>query len=174
MLDKFVADIYVKSIFDINYKKLKKNGIKCILFDLDNTISPINIKKPNNKTKELFEEIKGLNIRPIIFSNSSKSIVEPFKNSLISDSCSNCAKPSKNRYLKVMKTFNLKPEELAAVGDQLLTDVYGANRLGITSILVNPISRIDRFTTYFNRFVEKFIYKRLKKKDLFLRGRYYD
>ena len=40
MFDKFVPDIYAKSIFLINYKKLRKSGIKCLLFDLNNTIAP--------------------------------------------------------------------------------------------------------------------------------------
>ena len=54
-MDKFAPDIYSQSIFSINYKKLKKNGIKCLLFDLDNTIAPIHTKKPGVKEKELIE-----------------------------------------------------------------------------------------------------------------------
>ena len=40
MLKRFIPDVYQENIFTINYKKLKKTGIKCLLFDLDNTISP--------------------------------------------------------------------------------------------------------------------------------------
>ena len=40
MFDLLIPDIYDQSIYTINYKKLKKNGIKCLLFDLDNTIAP--------------------------------------------------------------------------------------------------------------------------------------
>ncbi len=73
-----------------------------------------------------------------------------------------------------MKIYNYKPDELCAIGDQLLTDVFGANRLDITSVLVNPISPKDNFTTLFNRVVEKYIMKKLHKKDLFTRGKYYE
>ena len=53
MIDKFVPDIYQKSIYDIDYKKLKKSGIKCIIFDLDNTLAPISMTKPSKKIKDL-------------------------------------------------------------------------------------------------------------------------
>ncbi|MDD2238985.1 MAG: YqeG family HAD IIIA-type phosphatase, partial [Bacilli bacterium] len=60
MFSIFVPDIYQKSIFDINFKKLKRNGIKCIIFDLDNTLAPINVKSPSKKVKDLMEDLKEL------------------------------------------------------------------------------------------------------------------
>ena len=54
MLDLFIPDVYQQSIYTINYKKLKKNGIKCLLFDLDNTIAPYKINEPDQNVKELF------------------------------------------------------------------------------------------------------------------------
>ena len=58
VIEKFVPDIYVKSVHDINYKKLKRSGIKCIIFDLDNTLSAVNVDKPATKIKDLIEDIK--------------------------------------------------------------------------------------------------------------------
>ena len=52
MLDKFVPDMYLKSVYDIDYAKLKKKGIKCIIFDLDNTLAPLNMNKPSKKLKD--------------------------------------------------------------------------------------------------------------------------
>lgn len=174
MLEKFVPDIYAKSIFLINYKKLRKRGIKCILFDLDNTIAPVSIKKPSKKTIDLFEELKDLGFKLIIMSNASKPRIEPFKTALNVDAAALCLKPKKDKYLKIMKTYNLKPEDICTVGDQLVTDIYGSNNLDITSILVNQISPKDHFTTFFNRILEKIIIKKLEKKDLFKKGRYYE
>ena len=53
-MDKFIPDIYEKSIYTINYKKLKKNGIKCLLFDLNNTIAGYDTNYPTEKLRELF------------------------------------------------------------------------------------------------------------------------
>ena len=174
MLVKFVPDMYKKNIFEIDYKKLKKIGIKCIIFDLDNTIAPNNIKVPSKKVKDLIEELKDMNFRVLIVSNSPKQRVEPFKNALNVDSAAFALKPKKDKYLKIMNVYNLKEEEIACIGDQLLTDIFGANRLNLMSILINPISKTDAFTTNINRALERIIMKKLRKKDLFEKGKYYD
>jgi hypothetical protein len=73
-----------------------------------------------------------------------------------------------------MKLYGVKPSEMAAVGDQMLTDILGANKLGITSILVNPISANDFRFTKFNRLIENKIIKHFSKRGVFDRGKYYE
>lgn len=174
MLNIFVPDMYLKSIYDIDYKKLKKNGIKCIIFDLDNTIAALNVKKPTKKLKDLIEDIKDLKLKVLIVSNSPKKRVEPFKDILSVDSSYLSWKPLKRKYNKILKIYRLKPSEVACVGDQLLTDIWGANRMDFLSILVNPIGKTDFVLTKFNRLVEPFIYEQLSKKELLRRGKYYE
>lgn len=174
MFSKFLPDIYQKSIYKINYNKLKSLGIKCIIFDLDNTITPINLNVPTNRLKELFNKLKNMGFKCIILSNSNKKRVEPFKNSLGVDSGFSSRKPSNKKYIKVMNNYNYVPDEIAAVGDQLLTDIYGANKMGFTSILVNPMGQKDFIISLFNRFIEKIIFRTFRKRDLFVRGKYYD
>ena len=174
MLNNFVPDIYQKSVYDINYKKLKKNGIKCLIFDLDNTLAPVNIKKPNKKLRDLIEDLKELKFKIIIVSNSPKKRVEPFKDILGVDSAYLSFKPLKTKYNKILKIYKLKISEVAAIGDQLLTDIWGANRMDILSILVNPIGINDYAITKVNRSIEPFIYNKLAKKDLLQKGKYYE
>lgn len=174
MLNYFIPDIYAESIFTINYKKLILKGIKCILFDLDNTLAPVTESVPDKKTKDLIESIKDLGFKIVIMSNSHAKRLEPFKNILCVDCSTLSKKPLKGKYLKIMRLYGLKKEEICAVGDQLITDVFGANRIGITSILVNPISLIDLKITALNRFVERKIIKKLTKKGLFEKGKYYE
>ncbi len=174
MLDKFVPDVYAQSIYRINYEKLSNKGIKCIIFDLDNTIAPVDVKTPSKEAIELMIRIKDLGIRPILMSNSGKIRVEPFRNNLEIDSCASAGKPFKNNYIKIQMLYKMKPEEIACVGDQLLTDILGANNQGMTSILVNPISKKDRKVTWINRFIEKIIMFVLNKRDLFKKGKYYE
>lgn len=174
MIENYMPDIYQKSIYYINYDKLYKKGIRCILFDLDNTITPAHVKKPTKRLKKLFDELKDKGFKVVIVSNSPKYRIEPFKNYLNVDACAFSLKPSKNKYTRIMEKFKYKSTELAAVGDQLLTDIKGANKLDITSILVNPLTEHDYNITIFNRMIEKFIYGRLESKDLFTRGKYYD
>lgn len=172
-MNYFIPDIYAKSIFTIDYKKLKKDGIKCILFDLDNTIAPINENKPSKDVKELFAYIDDLNIKIIILSNSKKSRVAPFKEMLNVDSAYMATKPLKRKFKKVLRMFNFEFSEVAEVGDQILTDVLGANRCGITSIFVDPLTDEDKFFTKINRKFEKIILNKLNKKGIYEKGKYY-
>lgn len=174
MLSIFVPDIYQKSIFAINYKKLKKNGIKCIIFDLDNTIAPVNAKSPSKKVKDLIEDLKELKLKLIIVTNSTKRRVEPFKDILGIDTAYFSLKPLKNKYKKILKIYGFKDTEIACIGDQLLTDIWGANRMGFTSILINPIGTLDFAPTKINRFIENTIFNYLEKKDLLKKGQYYE
>lgn len=174
MIEKLIPDIYQKSIYYINYDKLYKKGIRCILFDLDNTITPSHIKKPTKRLKKLFDELRDKGFKVIIMSNAPKHRIEPFKTYLNVDACAFSLKPRKDKYERIMEKFKYKHTEVAAVGDQLLTDIYGANKLDITSILVNPLTDHDFSVTFINRIIEKFIYDRLDKKDLFMKGKYYE
>ena len=87
MVEKFMPDIYQKSIYYINYDKLYKKGVRCIIFDLDNTITPSYIKEPTKRLKKLFEELKDKGFKLIIMSNSPKYRIEPFKTYLGVDAC---------------------------------------------------------------------------------------
>jgi len=102
-MNNFIPDIYAKNIYSIDYKKLKQRGIKCILFDLDNTIAPLSEKQPSKEIKELFSYIDDLNMKVIILSNSRKERVAPFKEILNVDSCHTSKKPLKYKYKKIMK-----------------------------------------------------------------------
>lgn len=174
MIEKVIPDIYQKSIYYINYDKLYKKGIRCIIFDLDNTITPSHVKKPTKRLKRLFDELRDKGFKVIIMSNAPKYRIEPFKTYLNVDACAFSLKPRKNKYERIMEKFKYKHTEVAAVGDQLLTDIYGANKLDLTSILVNPLTDHDFTITFINRIIEKFIYDRLDKKELFMKGQYYE
>ena len=174
MFDKFVPDIYQKSIYTIDYEKLKKSKIKCLIFDLENTIAPNNLKKPNKKLKDLFEELKDMGFKIIIVSNEIKSRVEQFKDILGVDSSFLSMKPLKRKYKKILEIYHFKDTEIACIGDQLVTDILGANRMGFTSILVNPISTNEFVTTKLSRVFENLIIKSLSKDSLLKRGKYYE
>ena len=173
-MEKYIPDVYQKSIYTIDYSKLWLRGIKCILFDLDNTLVPASIKVPTKKNVELFNELKDLGFKVIIFSNAHKSRVKPFKDTLEVDCCASAMKPFKKKFLKVLDEYNYNINEVAIVGDQLLTDVLGGNKIGITTVLINPISKKDTFLTKINRTIERMIMDRLRKNDLFTKGKYYD
>ena len=174
MIELYKPDMYKKNIYDIDYKKLKNYGIKCILFDLDNTLVPYKKKKPPRKLKDFIERIKDEGFKVIIFSNSNKKRLTPFKNALEVDCAASCKKPSKFKFKKVLDEYKFLQSEVAIIGDQIMTDIFGGNRMGIFTILIKPISNEEFFYTKISRMIEKKIIKKLEKKNLFKRGNYYD
>ncbi len=173
-MEQYVPDLYKKNIYIIDYNKLKTRGIKCLLFDLDNTLVPYNEKVPSKKNIELFKKIKELGFKVILFTNSGKRRVKPFKEMLDVEAIYRCFKPSPKKFEKVLNDYKYNQSQVAIIGDQILTDVVGGNRVGITTILVNPVSKKDFIFTKFNRHREKKLIKKLSKQDLFYKGRYYD
>ena len=174
-MDKFIPDMYQKSIYHIDYDKLQDNGIKCLLIDLDNTCVPYKDKEPNKKLIDLFETLKDMDFKIIIFSNALKGRIKPFKDVLNVDCLARADNPYKKNFLKVIKLFNYDLSEVAIIGDQLYTDILGGNKVGIKTILVNPMSSDDMFITRFiYRTLEKRIYKKLMSKNILIRGKYYE
>lgn len=170
----FLPDVYQKSIYSINYESLKTAGVRILIFDLDNTIVPITATEPNKRLKDFFEDIKNMGFTPVLVSNSGQKRVEPFKEGLFVDAACNAMKPLKRKYRRILTVYHVKPYEVAAIGDQILTDVLGANRMGFVSVLVNQISTNDFSRTKLNRIVENMILNHYTKKGVFKRGEYYE
>ena len=172
-MDIFVPDMYQKSIYTINYKKLKKNGIKCLLFDLNNTLASYDSDYPDDKLRELIFELEK-DFKVIIISNSDKNRVRPFKEKLNIDSAFSSKKPFKKKFKKIMNLYNFKDMEIAMIGDTILTDIWGGNKMGFTTILVNSISEDEPFHARILRRFEKIIIKNLNKKGILFKGEYYE
>ena len=173
-MEKYVPDMYQKSIYTIDYSKLLNAGIKCLLFDLDNTVVPSKSSEPSNKAKDLFISLKQKGFKVIIFSNSPKFRIKKFKNYFEVECICSAMKPWSYNFKKVMTNHRFTENEVAIIGDQIMTDVLGGNKVGITTILVNPLETKDFIWTKVNRFREKRIMKKLRKRDLFCKGRYYE
>ena len=172
-MDKFIPDMYQKSIYDINYKKLKKRGIKCLLFDLDNTLINYDEQNVNTKVKNLFAKLED-DFKVIIMSNSGKKRLTHIKEALNVDVAFSSRKPFKYKYKKILALYGFKDYQVAAIGDQLITDVFGANRMGFTSVFVNRLNDNEPVKTKVNRHFEKKILKKLNKKGILVKGNYYE
>lgn len=173
-MEQFIPDMYQQSIYTIDFKKIMNKGIKCILFDLDNTLVPIDVKSPDEKLMKFFSELKKKKLKLIIFSNSPKKRVKPFADALGIDYLSSARKPCKRNILYLSEKFNYGINEMAIIGDQMLTDIVAGNKAGIMTVLTTPLTNKDFIYTKPNRFLEKRIMKRLRDKNLFSKERYYE
>ena len=170
---RLLPDIYQKDVFSIDYEALKNAGIKVILFDLDNTLARIDETKPSQNLKNLMDHIRALSLIPLIISNQSKNKIAPFKDGLLVSSAFLSFKPLKFKYKKIMRQYKVKPSQVAAVGDSLFTDIFGANRLGITSVLVDSMGSVVLLKKL-PRFFENRIIGYYTRRGVFERGVYYE
>ena len=131
------------------------------------------VTEPDQKVKELIARLEA-DFKVIIVSNSGKNRLRPFKEKLNVDVAFSSKKPLKTKYKKILSLYKFKIDEVACIGDQLLTDILGANRMGFTSILVNRVAKYEMFPTRVNRFIEKRILNKLAKKNILVSGVYYD
>lgn len=173
-MEEYLPDIYQKSIYTIDYSKLLARGIKCILFDLDNTIVSPFSNELSQKAKDLFTRLKQKGFKVIIFTNSPQLRLKGFKKYFGVDGVSSAGKPFTRKLRKLLKDYDYAVNEVAIVGDQLMTDIKVGNKVGITTILVNPVSEKDFFITKIHRFSERRKMRKLRDHDLFWQGRYYD
>ncbi len=170
---KCYPQMYQKSIYEIPYQKLKNKNIKCLVFDLDNTIAFIDQKELTKETKKLFQTLKKDFILAIISNNTTKR-VKSYANQLECDFVAYAMKPFTRGFRKIQKKYHLRPEEIGMIGDQIVTDIYGGNRDHVYTILVDPLGTKDLKITSFNRLLEKKILKRYEQKNIMKKGEYYE
>ena len=173
MFKKFLPNMYSENIFTINYKKLKKEKIKCLLVEVDNTITPAREEEFFEEVKELFDGLK-MDFKIILFSNNFQKRIVKFGNYYDVDIEFLALKPLPFKYKKIIRKYGFKKTEIACIGDQLITDIQGGNKSGFKTILIEPISEKDEKETWFNRKLEKMIFNSFEKNKLLIKGKYYD
>lgn len=164
LLNLFLPNEYVKDIFEIDPYQLKEKGIKGIITDLDNTLVAWDVALATEEVAMWFNDIQKAEINIIIISNNNEDRVSKFSAPLEMPYIHSARKPLRRSFNKAAEQMNLKPNEIAVVGDQLLTDVLGGNRGGFYTILVVPIVETDAPITKFNRFIERRILNYFRKK----------
>ncbi len=171
-MNLFRPSMYKKNIFEIDYDKLKDKGIKCLIFDLDNTLGLLENEKCPLKTKKLLKELQK-DFLILISSNNTKKRIKPYLKDLGIGGVAFSLKPLTKGLIKIKRDYRLKKKEMVMIGDQIVTDILSGNRFKIMTILVDPLGEKDLKITGLNRKIEAKIIKYYKKKGLFERGKYY-
>lgn len=149
---------YVENVYSIDYKKLKNKGYKGIIFDIDNTL----VHHGADVTKDvedLFSLIHDLGVKTLLLSNNSEERVSEFNRNIKTLYVSEAEKPSKINFFKSLDLLNMKKDEVIIIGDQVFTDIYGANICGIDNILVKFMRHNDEDKIGIKRNIEKFLLK---------------
>ena len=160
---KLYPNLYLPNVTKITYEMLEEHQIKGMLLDVDNTLIDYD-RNLLDGLQEWLEELKEKNIQFCILSNTNqKEKVEKVANQLEIPYIFFAKKPFKSGFKKAQKQLGLKSKEIAVVGDQIFTDVIGANRCNMFSILVEPIGEKDIFITKIKRPMEEWVIKQYVK-----------
>ena len=166
-LETFYPNEIQESTYVIPFEEWKKKGYQGIIFDIDNTLVPHGADA-DERSIQLFQRLKSLGFETMLLSNNKEPRVKRFNKEIGTGYIYKAGKPGLKNYYKAMEKMGTVPENTLFVGDQLFTDVWGAKRAGIYSILVKPINPKEEIQIVLKRYLEKIVlyfYERQKRKD---------
>jgi len=163
-------DLYVPTIYDVDPEYLRRRGIRGLIFDLDNTILERGERTLPQEVLDWFDTLKAQGFKISIVSNSRSRKAEGMAKSHGIPAVFRAVKPRRGPFLKAIELMGLTRRETAVVGDQIFTDVVGGNRLGLFTILINPLPGKEFIgTTLFSRQLEKLLLPRIRNRHGFSR-----
>ena len=168
MFRTFYPDDYVASTYVIKFEELYQKGYRGLIFDIDNTLVPHGFPA-DERAVSLFERLRDIGFDTCLISNNQEPRVRPFAEQVKSKYVFDAHKPSTKNYRKAMQLMKTDEKTTVFIGDQLFTDVWGAKRTGIKSILVKPIHPKEEIQIVLKRYLEKIVlhfYKKEKKKGM--------
>ncbi|GKU78249.1 YqeG family HAD IIIA-type phosphatase [Paenibacillus sp. L3-i20] len=167
MFERLLPNLRVNSVYEIDLDELSSRGVRGIITDLDNTL--VGAKEPL-ATPELvswLDHVSSLGFKVVIVSNNNKTRVGNFAAPLGIPFIHAARKPIQRAFRKALAIMDLPADQTVMLGDQMMTDVLGGNRMGLYTILVAPVAPADEGKmTLVNRFIERFVLTILRKRGL--------
>mgnify|MGYP000080431560 FL=1 len=163
MFERFFPDAIQESTYEIDFEALQRQGIKGVLFDIDNTL----VEHGADATPRaiaLFKKLEQLGIKSCLISNNKEERVLRFNKEIGTKYIYDAHKPSGKNYRKAMELMGTDLSNTIFVGDQLFTDVFGAKRIGMRNILVRPIDPKEEIQIVLKRYLEKIVLYFYEKK----------
>lgn len=158
-------DEYIASTYQIDFDTLYKEGYRGVIFDIDNTLVPHGAPA-DERAIQLFAHLKELGFQCTLLSNNKEPRVKMFNEKIGVDYIFKAGKPKPGNYRLAMERMHTDTGNTLFVGDQIFTDVVGANLAGIKTYLVAPMNPKEEIQIVLKRYLEKivlFFYLRKKK-----------
>lgn len=158
MFELFRPTFQAKSLDAISVEKLARDGIRGLIIDLDNTMTPWNDVEVGPKVTKWFKKLESQGIRTCVVSNNKrKQRVAVVAEKLGIPFVFRATKPRRRAFRAGMDILQTGLNDTAVIGDQLFTDILGGNRMGLYTILVTPINDREHIGTRFVRYMERLL-----------------
>ena len=165
MFSRYMIPDYMFDHYDdVTPEFLASLGVRGLLIDIDNTLAPYEQPASDDRHRAWFAALDAAGIRTALISNNHRERVEEFNAALGREAYWHSGKPFGRTFKKVMRGWGLPYEQVAVLGDQLLTDALAGKALGLTVLIVPPIQ--DKKTAFvrFKRYLERPYIKAYHKK----------
>lgn len=163
----------IDSTYEIDFAAYYQEGYRGVIFDIDNTLVPHGAPA-DARAIALFSELHALGFQTLVLSNNKEPRVRTFAEPVDSLYIYKGGKPAGRGYLKAMELMGTDTTSTLFVGDQIFTDVWGARRVGIRSILVHPIHPKEEIQIVLKRRLEWPILKAYRKSKYYRRAKQRD
>ena len=167
MLECLYPKVYLDSTYEIDFEQYYQDGYRAIIFDIDNTLVPHGAPA-DQRAIALFKRLHALGYQTMMLSNNKEPRVKMFCDAVDAEYIYKAGKPNPANYREAMKRMHTDEKNTLFVGDQIFTDVWGANKAGIYSILVKPIHPKEEIQIVLKRYLEAvvlFFYRRQLRKE---------
>lgn len=166
ILAKFVPDQIAGGLLDIDLGALKAAGVRGVLVDIDNTLAPWDSTEVAGELQEWVKQA-GQVLKVCVLSNSSKRTRVRKLAQLLGVPCVwPAGKPWPIAFRRALALTGTAPDETVMIGDQLFTDILGANLYGLRTILVRPLGTNEFIGTKLTRLVERVVIWLLHRRGL--------
>ena len=151
-------DDYIASVYDVDFRALYEAGYRGVIFDIDNTLVPHNAPA-DDRAVAFFTYLSDSGFSTLLLSNNKEPRVKSFRDAVnATDYIYKAGKPGTAGYKKAMERMHTTAETTLFVGDQIFTDIWGANRAGIRTIMVAPVQKWkEEIQIIAKRFLEAFV-----------------
>lgn len=147
-------DGHLDRVTDATPAFLAERGIRAVVLDLDNTLARWRHPTPAAGVLAWLEELRHAGIPVVVLSNGSADRAEAFGAAVGLRVIGQAHKPRRAAFQHALAVLGTAPQETAMLGDQLLTDVWGARRAGLRAFLVRPIDRREALVSRLGRLPE--------------------
>ncbi|HEX6971389.1 MAG TPA: YqeG family HAD IIIA-type phosphatase [Limnochordia bacterium] len=164
MIELLCPDQCVRSVLDIDLPALRARGIIGLIVDLDNTLVAWEAQFVSDAMRRWVEQAQEFGFRLCIASNGRRQRVAALAARLSIPAVEKATKPRKRPFKRALALLGTSPQQTAVIGDQIFTDILGGNRMGLYTVLINPMSPTELYTTRLVRRVERRVLARLSRK----------
>ena len=135
-----LPDYEAENVYSLPFEKLWEMGIRYLFFDIDYTLVPYNAPA-DEKALRLFAKLRDMGFAFCFVSNNGRERVDLFNEKIGAESVVKAKKPLTSGMRKALGLVHARPEETVMIGDQLFTDILGANMAKIQTVLVGRVDR---------------------------------